>query len=193
MHARCVQESGLKFRYRGREVNTGTVVATLDDGAPFPANVGLVNLDTGTIQLRWAIVAMLPFMADAFAAGDIQAKESAPLRVAFEEFGQIKEDGCGFDVEGTGEVCAGSVLSPALIPGQNNYIRVLTEPKKKTFSSLLAAGDPIRCALAAESYLDVVLPKSLGGGTQRLNLVGGFLLTPVMTLGKLAKPVKKRR
>lgn len=193
LHARSVQETGLKIRYRGREAHTGTVVATLDDSAPFPANVGLVNLATGTIQLRWAIVAMLPFMADASAAGEVPLKESAPLKVSFEEFGQIREDGCGFDVEGTGEVCPGSVLSPVAIPGQNNYIRVHTDPKKKTFGSLLTAGDTVRCALVAESYLDVVLPKSLGGGTQRLNLVGGFLLTPVMTLGKLAKPVKKRR
>jgi hypothetical protein len=193
LHARSVQETGLKLRSRGREFFSGTVVATLDESAEFPANTGLIDLATGTIQLRWGIMVALPFMADAFASGSVSVKESAPLRVSFEEVGQVRKDGSGFDVEGTGQVCPGTMLSSVDIPLQNNLITILPEPRKKTLANALTAGDVIRCALVRESYLDVVLPKSLGGGTQRLNLVGGFLLTPVMTLGKLQHPVKSRR
>ena len=34
------------------------------------------------------------------------------------------------------------------------------------------SGKSVRCALDPKSYLDVKLPTSLGGGTQRLNLSG---------------------
>jgi hypothetical protein len=193
LHARSVQETGLKIRRQGQDLFTGTIVACLDESAAFPANVGLINLATGTIQLRWAIIAALPFMADAFASGNVSLKESAPLRVSFEEAGQVQDDGCGFDVKGTGQIGPGSVLSSVTIPLQNNFFRICPEPRKKTLSSLLTAGDAVRCALAPESFLDVVLPKALGGGTQRLNLVGGCLLTPVMTLGQLERPIKGRR
>lgn len=193
LHARSVQETGLKIRRQGQEFYTGTIVACLDESAPFPANVGLVNLATGAIHLRWAVIAALPFMADAFASGSIAVKESAPLRVSFEEVGQIDKDGCSFDVKGTGEVCSGSLLSSADVTFQNNLVRIHPEPRKKTLSSILSGGDVVRCALAPESYLDVALPKALGGGTQRLNLVGGFLLAPVMTFGKLERPIKGRR
>lgn len=193
LHARSVQETGLKIRRQGHEFYTGTIVACLDESAPFPANVGLVNLATGDIHLRWAVIAALPFMADAFASGSIAHKESAPLRVSFEEVGKVGADGCSFDVEGTGKICPGSLLSSAEIILQNNLIRIHPEPRKKTLSSILSGGDAVRCALAPESFLDVALPKNLGGGTQRLNLVGGFLLTPVMTFGKLERPIKGRR
>jgi len=193
LHARSVQEAGLKLRSRGREFSSGTVVATLDESAEFPANTGMIDLATGTIQLRWGIMVGLPFMADAFASGSVSLKESAPLRVSFEEVGKVREDGSGFDVKGTGQVCPGTMLSSVDIPLQNNLITILPEPRKKTLANALTAGDVIRCALVPESFLDIVLPKSLGGGTQRLNLVGGFLLTPVMTLGQLQRPVRGRR
>jgi hypothetical protein len=193
LHARSVQEAGLKIRHRGREIHTGTIVATLDDSAAFPANVGMIDLDTGTIHLRWGIIAMLPFMADAFASGAISVKESKTFRVSFEEAGQVLEDGNGFDVQGTGQLCPGTLLSSADIGFQNNLVRIHPEPRKKTLHALLSAGDSVRCALLPESYLDITLPKSLGGGTQRLNLIGGFLLIPVLTLGQLSKPVKGRR
>src|SRR5579871_1174293 len=109
LHARVVQEPGLKFRLKQKEVHTGTIAAHLDDTAPPPANLGLLNVTTGTIRLRWAIVATLPVLADAFASGLISQKESGLLRVSFDESGQIPEDGSGFDATGGGSVSPGSL------------------------------------------------------------------------------------
>ena len=194
LHVRVSQENGLTLRPKGREINTGTIVACLDDSAASPANMGMIDLATGTIQLNWAVIVTLPFTADAFAIGLISQKESDLVRASFEESGQVLDDGSGFDVKGTGKISLGSVLSSAKIPLHNNVIDIRGDGRTRTLVSDLAAGKVLRCALVTEScYVDVALPKSLGGGTQRLNLVGGFLLVPVMILERPERTRRSRR
>jgi hypothetical protein len=194
LHARTVQEDGLKIRHRGREVSTGTIVAHLDDTAEIPANMGMVDLATGTIQLRWGVIAALPLLADAFASGSVAAKESAPVRATLEETGRVLEDGSAFDVKGTGRIGPGSLLSPARIMAHNNIVKILVDGRAATMRRALAAGNVVRCAFVPESStLDLALPKSLGGGTQRLNLAGGFSLVPVMTLERPERARRSRR
>ena len=91
LHARASQETGLRLRQKGRDILTGPIVAHLDESAESPANMGMIDLATGTIQLDWAVIATLPFMADAFASGSISQKESASVRASFEESGQVLE------------------------------------------------------------------------------------------------------
>jgi hypothetical protein len=193
LHARTSPETGLKIRQRGREIAAGTIVAHLDDSAEVPANMGMIDLATGTIQLRWAVIATLPFMADAFASGSIPQKESSPLRASLEESGQVLDDGSGFNVQGTGKIAPGSVLGKSSIALHNNVVELLGNGGKATSIRALAAGEVVRCVLVPNSsYLDVALAKSLGGGTQRLNLVGRFLLAPVMILQR-PEPTKRSR
>jgi hypothetical protein len=194
LHARASEATGLTIRQKGREVFTGTIVAHLDDSAESPANMGMIDLATGSIQLHWAIIATLPFMADAFASGAISQKESALLRASLEESGQVLDDGSGFNVHGTGKIGPGSVLSSAKIVLHNNFVKILEYSRTVTLGSALAAGDVVRCAIVPDSsFLDIALPKSLGGGTHRLNLVGGFLLVPVMSLERPERTKRSRR
>jgi hypothetical protein len=193
LHARTVQETGLTIRQRGTEIVTGTIVAHLDDSAAFPTNLALVDLATGAIQLRWAIIAALPFLADAFASGSLSPKDSSPVRATLDETGQVLDDGSGFQVKGTAQIKPGSLLSAADITLHNNLVQIATEGRKSTSVSALASGAGVRCTLVPESsYLDVTLPKSMGGQSQRLNLVGGFRLVPVMTLAP-PQPTKRSR
>lgn len=193
LHARVVQQAGLKFRRQGHEVTTGTIAAHLDETAEPPANLGLINLATGLIRLRWSIIATLPIMADAFAAGEVSPKEIGQLRVSFDEVGEVPQQGDRFNATGGGEIAAGSLLSNAKVMSQSNGF--LTNPvkgKKVPLRRALASGKPVACALVPESTLAIALPKSLGGGTRQLNLVGGFVLTPIMTLGGRGRPKRKR-
>jgi hypothetical protein len=193
LHARTVQETGLTIRQRGTEIVTGTIIAQLDDSAAFPTNLALVDLSTGAIQLRWAIIAALPLLADAFASGSLAAKDSSPVRATLDETGQVLDDGSGFQVKGTAQIKPGSLLSAADITLHNNLVQITTEGRKSTSVSALASGAGVRCTLVPESsYLDVTLPKSMGGQSQRLNLVGGFRLVPVMTLAP-PQPTKRSR
>jgi hypothetical protein len=193
LHARTVQETGLTIRQRGTEIVTGTIIAQLDDSAAFPTNLALVDLSTGAIQLRWGIIAALPFLADAFASGSLSPKDSSPVRATLDETGQVLDDGSGFQVKGTAQIKPGSLLSAAAITLHNNLVQIATEGRKSTSVSALASGAGVRCTLVPESsYLDVTLPKSMGGQSQRLNLVGGFRLVPVMTLAS-PQPTKRSR
>ena len=179
-----VQPNGLKIRQKNHDIFTGTIVAHLDEAAKPPANLGLFNLTTGTIRLRWAIIATLPIMADAFAAGQVSQKEIEQLRVSFDEVGEVPEDGYEFEATGGGEIAAGSLLSAAKVLSQSNGFRTFSfKGKKVCLQSALAGGASVGCTLSPESTLELALPKSLGGGTHRLNLVGGFVLVPIMTIG----------
>jgi hypothetical protein len=193
LHVRTVQDTGLKFQQQGQEFVTGTVVAHLDAGAASPANMGMVDLDTGAIELRWGIIAALPFLADAFASGQVEQKDSSPVRVSLEEAGRLLEDGSGFEVQGTGQVSPGSFLSSVKIPLHNNIVQVVANGRRLTFARALSGRSPVRCTfLPASSYLDVTLPKALGAGKQRLNLKRGFVIVPVMTLAR-TEPTKRSR
>jgi hypothetical protein len=191
LHARVVQETGLKLRQKRREFFTGSIAACLDERADPPSNLGLINLTTGAIHLRWAIIATLPAVADALAAGQISQKESGLLRVSFDEVGQVRKDGFGFDAKGGAKIAAGSLLGAANVELHSNFARTL--PDEPPMTRALANGDSVRCALIPESYLDVTLPSSLGGGTQRLNLVGAFVLAPIMSLGGRESTKRTRR
>jgi hypothetical protein len=194
LHARVVQQDGLKLRQKGREFFTGTIAAYLDESADPPANLGLINLTTGAIRLRWAIVATLPILADAAAAAEIPLKESGPLKVTFDEVGEVPEDGFGFNATGGGEIAPGSLLSAAKVLTQSNGFRMLPIKGKKTpILRAIAGGMSVGCALIPESTLEVALPKSLGGGKQCLNLVGGFTLVPIMTLAGQSAAKRSRR
>jgi hypothetical protein len=191
LHARVMQEAGLNFRMKGREFVTGTIAAHLDEKAAPPANLGLVNLTTRKIRLRWAIIATLPAMADACAAGQVSEKELGLVKISFDEQGQFQKDGSGFDAKGGGEMAAGSVLSSAVIKSQPNGFGAI--PAGLDIVRALGNGSTVRCALKPESYIDLALPKSLGGEKRRLNLTGGFRLVPVLTLGPLAETKRTRR
>jgi hypothetical protein len=191
LHARVVQEAGIKLRQKRREFFTGSIAAHLDEKADSTANLGLINLTTGAIHLRWAIIATLPVMADAFAAGHISQKDSGLLRVSFDEVGQVLKDGFGFDATGGAKIAPGTMLGAAMIEGHSNIVRTI--PGEPRMTQALTNGNSVRCALVSESHLDLTLPSSLGGGTQRLNLVGAFALTPVMSLGQREGTKRTRR
>ena len=122
------------------------------------------------------------------------AKDSAPIRVTLDESGQILDDGSGFEVQGTGQIGAGSVLSAASIPDHQNVILFVQIGSRVNFKTALAAGNPVRFAFAPDtSAVQVKLPKTMGGGTQSLNLVGGFMLVPIMTLARPDRTKRTRR
>jgi len=194
LHARSVEQNGIKFRYRGREFFTGTIVAHLDDSAEVPDNLGIVDLASGAIKLRWALIVGVPFLADAFASGSLSQKDAGPTRVALEETGRVLDDGSGFSVKGTGRVGPGSFFSPAKVAAHVNLVQIHPGGTGTTMQRGITSGSAIRCAFVSEScYLDIALPKSLGGGSQRLNLVGGFFLLPLMTLPRTERPKQSRR
>jgi hypothetical protein len=191
LHARVVQEAGIKLRYKRREFFTGSIAAHLDEKADPPANLGLINLNTGAIRLRWAIIATLPVMADAVASGQVPQKETGLLRVSFDEVGQILKDGSGFDAAGGARILPGSLLGSATIAAHSNTFRLIRDEPPMTRA--IANGNSVRCALMPESYLDLNLPSSLGGETQRLNLVGACVLVPVLSLGSRERMKRTRR
>jgi hypothetical protein len=189
LHART--GGSFKIKIGGKEIESGPIAACLDVSAPIPANLGLLDLATRMISLRWSVTVGLPFLADVFAS--LPADLSESVRMSFEETGQVHEDGSGFDAYGTGEVAPGSLFSDAFVPFQSNFIIISPKRSLRSTGRALAAGTPIRCVFRPESFLDIVLPDSLGGGTHRLSLAGGFVLTPVMTLPRTMKGVRKRR
>jgi hypothetical protein len=188
LHARSVQEAGLIVRIGGIAIETGPIVAILDGTAVSPANTALLDLDTGKIRLKWGVIATLPFMADAFASGAIAPAVSAPVQVTLDEHGHVLGDGNGFDVQGTGNIVPGSILSGASVPTHQNLVSA------PGIAASLAAGDTAICTFAPESsVVQVKLPRALGGGTQSLNLTGGFLLVPLMTLEPRERSKRRRR
>ncbi len=194
LHARTVQETGLKIRQKGHDILTGIIVATLNENAAPPANLALVDLATGAIQLHWAILATLPFLADAFASGSVPHKDSAPIRATLEESGQVASDGARFEVRGTAQIKPGSVLGATKVSLHNNLVQMTPEDRDPTSGPVLASGQVVRCTFVPESsYLDVALPKNMGGGSQRLNLIGGFLLVPIVTLARPEPPERTGR
>jgi hypothetical protein len=194
LHVRSQQPEGMKIRHQGSEIQTGPIFAHLDESAHAPANTGVIDLATGTIRLRWAVIATLPFLVDAYAMGALSQNESAPVRVKLDESGHVSPDGSGFTVKGTGQIEPGSILSEATIPTHQNPIAAVGTGDTAQFGPALAAGDAVRCTFVSKSAtLAVKLPKSLGGSTQRLNLVGGFLLVPIMTLERSAPAKRSRR
>jgi hypothetical protein len=192
--ARCLPESGLMIRQRGIEIMTGPIVASLDESAPIPANTGIVDLATGAIRLQWAVIATLPFLADAFASGTLSPKDSAPVRATFDESGRALDDGSGFDVKGKGRISPGSILSAATVPAHQNPFGFVGIDSLAKFGAALNAGNAVRCAFASGSaVVDLKLPKALGGGTQRLTLTGGFVLAPLLTLERPDRTKRSRR
>jgi hypothetical protein len=191
LHARLVPETGIKIRYKRRELTTGVVSAILDETAVPPANLGMLNLTAGTIHLSWRIVATLPFLADVSAAGLLPEKETAPLKINFEEIGNVLEDDSGFDAVGGGSIEPGTPFSGVKITIQSNYARTFP-PRKVPLAETLASGKSVRCVLTPDSYLDFKLTPSLGGGTQRANLIGSFALVPLMLLGRNAAKRSRR-
>ena len=148
LHARVVQEAGIKLRQKRREFFTGSIAAHLEEKADPPANLGLVNLTTGAIHLRWAVIATLPIMADAFAAGEFRQKRAA-LRVSFDEVGQILKDGSGFDAKGWATVAPGSLLGSATVDEHSNFIRAISNDGKViNMARTLASGNSVRCAFS---------------------------------------------
>jgi hypothetical protein len=138
-------------------------------------------------------VASIPILADAFARNALPVELSAPVSVSLEETGQVSEDGSGFKVEGTGAVNPGSILSGTMVPTHANFIVILGRRSLRSVSRAIAAGHPIRCAFGPESFLEITLPDTLGGGDQRLTLTGGFHLLPVMTLPRTLRAARRRR
>jgi hypothetical protein len=194
LHVRILQETGLNIRFGKSEIPTGPIAASLDDCAEVPANTGMIDLAAGTIRLQWAVIATLSFTADAFASGAIPPKDSAPIRVTLDESGQILDDGSGFSVKGTGQIGPGSVLSAATIPTHQNVALFVRIGSTVNFRIALAAGDPVPFAFVPDSSaVDLKLPKSLGGGTRHVNLVGGFVLAPLMTLDRPDRTKRTRR
>jgi hypothetical protein len=193
LHARIVHEGGIKLRYKRRDLFTGSIAAVLDETAAPPANLGLLNLTSGAIRLQWSILVTMPFLADAVAGGQVSEKERGLLRITFDESGKMLPNDSGFDATGGGSIGPGSFLSGAKIFFQSNFIRTPPAPGKMPCCKTLASGKSVPCALLPESYLDVLLPASLGGGEHRLNLTGGFVLVPIMTLDARATSKKTRR
>lgn len=187
LQARVVKESGMTLRIGGKDVVTGTISGVLDDSAGPQANLGIVNATTGAIHLRWSIVATLPILADLLAAGAVAESESGVLRVAFEEVGQLSPDGSGFTSNGFAKIAPGSLLSKAQVLAHSQIVRVV-DPKQPSIVKALSRGRSVRCAFLPKSQIDAQLPRSLGGGTHHLNLMGGFALVPALTFGRLAKP-----
>jgi len=189
---RTVDLNGLKFRLKGNEVSTGVVVGSTDEIARAPGNTGLIDLDSGSIQLNCAAVATMPMMVDAMTAGHIPPSQTGPVKLSFSEFGTVKEDGSGFNTEGKGSIGPGSILSSASIPAKNNGV-ACPPARGKTHSHLiqsLASGESVDCVISPESFLDIKLPRPLGGGSQRIHIMGGFTLVPLGMFGHL-KGTKK--
>jgi hypothetical protein len=193
LNAGGVQQSGLIIQQAGVEIPTGPIVAVLDDSAAIPANTALLNVTSGAIRLRWAVIATFPFTANAFAQGAIAPKNSAPVRVTLDESGQLLDDASGFAVNGTGQIGPGSVLSAAKIPAHQNLVTFVVGDSFNLGRAVLA-GATLQCTFVPDfSIVQVKLPKSLGGGTQSLNLTGGFLLVPVLTLAQPDRTKRGRR
>ena len=173
LHVRTVLDVGSKLRYRRKEFETGTIVAHLDDNAKLPANFGLINVKTGAIKVRWAVIATLPFLVDAADQGLLPEEEDGPIRVWFEETGKVTEN--GFRVRGRGEIGTGSIFSTSSgLTCSNDAESVSGEGG---FLKKLAAGRTVKLAFVPKSStLEVTFPDQLGGGTHRLSLIGGFSL-----------------
>lgn len=183
LQVRVIPDTGLRLRYRGQEFSTGMMIAQLDDGAVGPVNMGMVDLASGAILLRWAVLVSIPSLADAVAAGSIDPEHCGPVRVSIEESGQVLPDGSGFNMKGTGRFEPGSLLSPAIILPHPNGMVLQRGGRARTLVRALGAGGPVPCVFVPERcHMDFALPKSLGGDTQRLNLAGGFSLRPITTL-----------
>jgi hypothetical protein len=200
VHTRSIQETGLKVKHRGREFYTGTVVTCLNDHAQAPDNIGIIDLATGAMKIRWSLIATMPMLADAYARGEVDEQESSPLYVVFEEEGHIHDSDDGFTVNGPGKIQDGSLFSGCIVASDNSGTRILpntprsddsTSPSgRKPHRSLtqqILHGEPVHFMFEPEfSTVEVAFPVALGGTKQRLNLVGGFSIRPIMTLPRLA-------
>ena len=179
LHARTGLDPDSKLRYRRKELDTGAVVAHLDPNAMLPDNLGLINLTTGAIKIRWAVVATLSLLVDASAQGLLPDEEAEPVRLWFEESGKITDK--GFRVRGNGGILPGSIFSGSSGIACANAAELVSGDGP--FLKKLAGGRPVKLAFVPKSStLDLAFPSQLGGGTHRLNLVGGFSLIRIMTL-----------
>ena len=174
----------------------GPSVACLDDSAAVPANTGMIDLAAGTIRLQWAVIATLPFTGRCLRQRRHLAKDSASVRATLDESGQILDDGSGFRCKGHG------TNRPRVCPqcGKHSHAskrRPRIRPESAVWSTstlLLPPAIPYGALLCPSlPFLQVKLPKSLGGGTQRLNLMGGFVLVPLMTLERPDRTKRSRR
>jgi hypothetical protein len=190
LQARTVKDTGLTLRLGGKEVVTGTISGVLDESAG--PSLGTVNATTGVIHLRWSILATLPIVADLLASGQLSDAERGVLRVSFEEVGQMASDGSGFDSVGTASIAPGSLLSKAEIMAHSQLVRVV-DRKNPSIVKALSRGQSVRCAFLPESRVEARLPRNLGGGNHSLNLLGGFVLVPIYTFGRLPRARGKKK
>jgi hypothetical protein len=182
LHVRTAQERGLKLRLQKKEFVTGPFVGHLDESAEVPDNLGVIDLTTGAVTVRWAVVATVPLVADFFGGGQLKQVDSDLVRLLLEESGHLLEDGSGFDLRGRGLVRPGSLFSKVKITAHPNLVKLVGVKAGVTVQRALATRDIVRFSFVSEaSYLDVVLPGFLGTGTHRLNLVGGFSVVPLMS------------
>jgi hypothetical protein len=180
LHARTVQQAGLKIRYQGKDYSSGVLAANLDVSAAHPANIGVVNLKTGAIKIRWSAIATVPFLADAAAQGLLSAAESAPVRIWFEESGHVGKNARTFNIKGPGGIHAGSIFSAAPVSCANV---IAMSGGGGSFIKKMAAGKRVHCSFDPnQSTIKVKLPAKLGGTSQSQNLIGGFSAEPVLAL-----------
>jgi hypothetical protein len=179
LHAQTVLDTDSRLRYRRKELDTGTILAHLDPNAVLPDNFGLINVTTGAIKIRWAVVATLSFLIDASAQGLLPDGEDEPVRLRFEESGKVTDN--GFRVRGSGEILPGSIFAGSSGVLCANFCELVSGDG--TFLKKIATGRPVKLAFVPKSStLDLKFPSQLGGGTHKLNLMGGFSLLRIMTL-----------
>lgn len=190
LHVRTIGDNGLTLRRDGQDIRTGPILAHLDESVEAPGNMGMFDGNTGAVQIRWDIVATVPFLADAMAAGRMPLEDGGLIRVTLEEHGKVQEGNGSFKLKGNGRIHPGSFLSAADIVAHPNMLRVLGS-RSMPFSRAIASGNPFRCAIDSEgSHVELNLPDALGGGSQRLKITGGFAVVPLMSL---SRPQTRRR
>lgn len=184
LHVRTVGENGLTLRQAGQDVHSGPILAHLDEEVEAPGNMGMFDGASGAIQIRWDVVATVPFLADAMASGQIPLEDGGLIRATLEEHGKLQDGDGSFKLKGHGRIHPGSFLSAADIIAHPNMLRVLGS-RSMPFGRAIASRTPFRCAIDSEgSHVELRLPEVMGGGTQRLKITGGFAVVPLMSLNR---------
>lgn len=178
-HVRGVEEAGIRFKYKGRDLNTGPVVAQLD--ASTQDNFGVIDLETGKLKIRWTFLISMPLLSDIYSVGDTLPTNNGYLKAGFEESGYLTYEGKSLQVEGPGWVSDdmglfdGTIISSTNGPGPRDAKSLIDDIVTERLIHLPFNPD--------YSSLNIQLPQSLGGYEQRLHLTGGFAIKKIMSLG----------
>ena len=107
-----ISETGMDLPVsRNETIETGPITLTLDPDTDKGSNLGIMNLDSGRMNVRYGIQAVFPALHRLLAEEDQENALLNPPRAVSNNSCVLFDDGMGFSAQGVEEFLPGSMWS----------------------------------------------------------------------------------